>query len=260
MKLQKLVVLSTIVGLSSTAVLNSVALAADGGSKNSNGMVEFYPNDKPTNPVDPTDPDPTDPVDPIDPTDPEKPVEPGTPGPLSIDFASSFDFGMNKITNADQTYFARAQKFKNAEDRPNYVQVSDNRGNNAGWTLTVKQNGDFKATTDTLNDTLTGAVISLADSVANSNSTAAKPTVSDVSLDSKGSEQVVMSAADKVGAGTWVDFWGQVETVEETNKEGEKVNANVTKAVSLDVPGSTPKDAVKYQTQLTWTLSDVPGK
>ncbi|MEG2602355.1 MAG: WxL domain-containing protein, partial [Carnobacterium sp.] len=29
-------------------------------------------------------------------------------------------------------------------------------------------------------------------------------------------------------------------------------------AISLEVPGSTPKDAVKYSTQLTWTLTDTP--
>lgn len=260
MKLQKLFVLSTVVGLSSTAILNTVAQAEEnGGSITSNGVVEFYPNDQPTNPIDPENPEK--PVTPIDPTNPEGKPEPGTPGPLSLDFASSFDFGKNKITNTDEVYFARAQKFSNAEDRPNYVQISDNRGSNAGWTLKVKQNGDFKSTTSTLNDTLTGAVISLTESAANSNSIGtAKPTVTDVSLDAGGSEQVIMTAAEKAGAGTWVDYWGTVETVEETNQDGTTSDVNVTKAVNLAVPGSTPKDAVKYQTKLTWTLSDVPGK
>ena len=36
-------------------------------------------------------------------------------------------------------------------------------------------------------------------------------------------------------------------------------NVNVTKDVALSVPGSTPKDAVKYQTKLLWTLTDVPS-
>jgi hypothetical protein len=39
------------------------------------------------------------PVDPVDPTDPNGP-EPGTPGPLSIDYASSFDFGTQKISGS----------------------------------------------------------------------------------------------------------------------------------------------------------------
>lgn len=58
----------------------------------SNGLVEFIPNVDPTEPVDPENPDPEKPVKPIDPTDPEGP-NPGTQGPLSIDYASSFDFG-----------------------------------------------------------------------------------------------------------------------------------------------------------------------
>ncbi|MGC3150631.1 WxL domain-containing protein, partial [Enterococcus faecalis] len=37
------------------------------------------------------------------------------------------------------------------------------------------------------------------------------------------------------------------------------LNVTVTKVVALSVPGSTPKVAVKYQTKLLWTLTDVPG-
>ena len=73
--------------------MTSQAFAEDGGSYTSNGIVEFTPSEEPTNPVDPT--DPTNPVDPIDPTDPEGP-NPGTNGPLSIDYASSLDFGVQK--------------------------------------------------------------------------------------------------------------------------------------------------------------------
>lgn len=62
-----------------------------------------------------------------------------------------------------------------------------------------------------------------------------------------------MTAANETGSGTWVDRFGTV-TAEEV--EGETVQKN--KAISLEVPGSTPKDAVKYSTQLTWTLTDTP--
>ncbi len=73
--------------------MTSQTFAEDGGSYTSNGIVEFTPSEEPTNLVDPT--DPTNPVDPIDPTDPEGP-NPGTNGPLSIDYASSLDFGVQK--------------------------------------------------------------------------------------------------------------------------------------------------------------------
>ena len=68
-----------------------------------------------------------------------------------------------------------------------------------------------------------------------------------------------MSAKVNQGAGTYSNRWGTVETVKETDKDGNEVDAEVTKAVTLEVPGSTPKDAVKYSTTLTWSLSDVPG-
>lgn len=135
----------------------------------SNGLVEFIPNVDPTEPVDPENPDPEKPVKPIDPTDPEGP-NPGTQGPLSIDYASSFDFGKNRISNKDQVYFARAQQYQeNQKETPNFVQISDNRGTNSGWSLTVTQKEQFKATKATLNSQLTGAQISLANPTVNSN-------------------------------------------------------------------------------------------
>ena len=123
----------------STFILGSLGMtsqtfAEDGGSYTSNGIVEFTPSEEPTNPVDPT--DPTNPVDPIDPTDPEGP-NPGTNGPLSIDYASSLDFGVQKSRRRIRLIFA-TQKYKTVgatdevKEGPNYVQVTDNRGTEAG--------------------------------------------------------------------------------------------------------------------------------
>lgn len=258
MKKVSLMTVATLAALSLSTIGGVVSHAAD-AEYDSNGVVEFIPNPDPTKPVDPTDPDPTNPVDPVDPTDPTGP-NPGTDGPLSIDYASSLDFGVNKITNKDEVYYARAQQFKdNRAATPNYVQVSDNRGNNAGWTLKVKQNGQFKAVS-TLNDTLTGSAVKLSSPTVASNSTAVHPTAAaTIELDPAGTESLVMSAKKDQGAGTYVDRWGTVETVKESDKDGNEVDADVTKAITLSVPGSTPKDAVKYSTSLTWSLSDVPG-
>lgn len=257
----KKVKLMSIAGLAVLAFSTAGGLTSYAASKeyDSNGAVEFIPNPDPTKPVDPTDPDPTNPVEPVDPTDPDGP-NPGTDGPLSIDYASSLDFGVNKITNKDEIYYARAQQFKDGRAAaPNYVQVSDNRGNNAGWTLKVKQNGQFKAA-NTLNDTLTGSAVKLVNPTVASNSTAVFPTAAaTIELDPAGTESLVMSAKADQGAGTYVDRWGTAETVKETDKDGNEVDAKVNKAITLAVPGSTPKDAVKYSTSLTWSLSDVPG-
>ena len=118
-------------------------------------------------------PDPEKPVNPVDPTDPDGP-NPGTNGPLSIDYASSLDFGSIKSRIKNETYYARAQTYLNDDGTAamlktaNYVQVTDNRGNNAGWRLTVKQNGQFK-NENTLNQELTGSVIKLTEPAVKSN-------------------------------------------------------------------------------------------
>lgn len=258
MKATKLIAVATLAALSLSTVGGVVSHAA-GAEYESNGAVEFIPNTDPTDPVDPTDPDPNNPVEPIDPTDPTGP-NPGTAGPLSIDYASSLDFGLNKISNLDEVYYARAQQFSDGRAATgNYVQVTDKRGNNEGWTLKVKQNGQFAAAS-TLNDTLTGSAVSLIDAAVDSKSTAVFPTAAaTIDLDPAGAESLVMSAKDGEGNGTFVDVWGDVETVKETDRNGVEVDAEVNKAITLSVPGSTPKDAVKYSTLLTWSLSDVPG-
>ncbi|WP_251867525.1 WxL domain-containing protein [Enterococcus malodoratus] len=244
----------TLVGFSSAAA------AEEAKEYYSSGEIEFVPSSDPIDPVDPENPDPENPVQPIDPTDPNGP-DPGTQGPLSIDYASSFDFGKNRISNKDQVYFARAQKYQTGhEDSPNYVQISDNRGTNEGWTLTVEQPEQLTAATSTKNDVLTGAQISLSAPTVTSNSSSdTKPIAADNLALIPGNAVVVTSAKAGTGSGLWLTSWGAVEEMEEPTEDGGMKKANVTKAVSLSIPGATPKDAVKYQTKLLWALTDVPG-
>lgn len=246
MKLTKIIATSAIVF--SALTTTSVALAADGGAYNSTGSVEFVPNTDPTKPVDPI--DPTKSVNPINP-DGGGP-DPGTAGPLSIDYVSSVSFGKNKITNQDMTYFAEPQKLADGTVKPNYVQVTDTRGTNGGWTLTVKQEGQLKNATIT-NKELTGSVISFTQGAAVSIASSIAPTVNDVTLDPSGAASTVMSASVGAGALTWLNVFGSLE---DTEVNGETVQKN--KAITLSIPGTTPKDAVSYSTDLTWTLSDVP--
>ncbi|CEG25108.1 MULTISPECIES: WxL domain-containing protein [Peribacillus] len=229
------------------------AFAADGGEYNSSGTVKFKPYTGITEPVDPNDPDKEVKPENPDGTDPN----PGTNGPLSIDFASSLDFGENEISNVDQVYYAAPQKVNITDDqgavtqenRANYVQISDNRGSNAGWTLKVKQEGQFENDA-TLNPVLTGSQIKFVDGVPVTNmENVTAPTASDITLDPSGAESLVMTAAENTGAGKWLDVFGTV-----VNVGGEPKNA----AITLSVPGSTPKDAVEYSTKLTWVLTDSP--
>ena len=226
----------------------------------SQGIVEFVPSTDPNAPVDPEKPNPEKPVQPIDPTDPNGPST-GTTGPLSIDYVSSFDFGRNQISNQDQVYFARAQKYQNSkETTPNYVQVSDNRGTKQGWTLTVKQVEQFKAVTPTKNTQLTGAQMMFSNPVVNSNSQEGnRPEAVDSLILTPGNTTVVMTAKAGAGSGLWITYWGTVEEVNERKENGTVERVAINKDVRLFVPGATPKDAVTYQTKLRWALMAVPG-
>ncbi|MDR0318106.1 MAG: WxL domain-containing protein, partial [Lactococcus lactis] len=106
------------------------------------GQIGFYAGTDVTPPVNPNIPDPNRPVFPQNP-DGSLP-NPGTQGPLSIDFASSLDFGINPISNKDEIYFAKAQSYtESTTETPNYVQVTDNRGTLMGWTLSVTEKGQL---------------------------------------------------------------------------------------------------------------------
>lgn len=73
-----------VTGIATTASADEVA------TYDAYGAIKYTPSTNVTDPIDPL--NPTQPVTPENP-DPTIPVVPGTPGPLSIDFASSFDFG-----------------------------------------------------------------------------------------------------------------------------------------------------------------------
>ncbi|PEK57850.1 WxL domain-containing protein [Bacillus wiedmannii] len=220
------------------------AFAADGGEYKSNAIIEFEPSTEITPPVDPT--DPGTPVGPVDPTDPEGP-NPGTNGPLSIDYASSLDFGKQKITSTDQVYKAAAQKFTDRGEGPNYAQVTDNRGTETGWSLQVKQDGQFKSDSG---KELTGAEITFKNGVVNTVSASPKPSVVKSSFnltpEGNGVAENIMSAQAGEGAGTYVLAFGD--------------DATAAESIELSVPGKTTKYAEKYSTSLTWTLTDVPGQ
>jgi hypothetical protein len=251
----------TSIGLLSALTLGGTlsVFAEDGAVYDTNGIVSFIPGEN-TPPVHPITPDPNDPVKPSNPdgTDPQ----PGTGGPLSIDFVSSFDFGNHPLSNKDETYSAKAQKYSDGTTHtPNYVQVSDLRGTNAGWVLTVKQLDEFKSTTQTKHDTLKGAAISLTTNRVSSNSEEEAPDAFEINSLTPLAETTVMQADNGKGSGTWVNRWGEAEhviDVELTDKDGNKYMDKVTPTVSLTVPGKYMKDAVKYRVSLQWSLSELP--
>ena len=244
MKLNKKIIAMTLV-ISCFGANTMVARAADGGTYNSNAAITFEASTDITLPVDPE--NPGNPVSPVDPNGDL--TTPGTAGPLSIDFASSFNFGRQVISTQDQTYYAVAQTVTLADgvttaERPNYVQVTDNRGTEAGWTLAVKQNGYFISTADSTHD-LAGAIITINNINVTTASASAVPSTVASSILLNTSNKTVMTATDGEGAGTYIAKYGN--------------NSTAASSVELSVPGSITKYAETYRTTLTWTLSDVPG-
>jgi len=193
----------------------------------------------------------TDIISPVDPTNPGEEVTipgfptPGTNGPLSIDWASSFDFGSVPITSAAIETFAAPQVVVSAtgvqSEVPNFVQVSDLRGTLAGWTLSVQQSAQFATSDD---DVLTGAGISLLNLQHASTSTDALTIAGNTTL-VPGTSVNVMSAAAGYGAGTHVLRFG-----DQTTRAA---------SVRLDIPANTPILAATYTTDLVWSLASVPG-
>ncbi|MBA3927714.1 WxL domain-containing protein [Listeria rustica] len=215
--------------------------AATVGSTTSTGDVTFTVDNGPTTPTDPT--DPTTPVTPTDPTTP-------TSGPLRIDYVSNIHFGNQKISGSDVVYKAKfdAVTLPNSTVKyvPSYVQVTDNRGSNAGWKLQVS-NTQFASGSNML----TGAELKLVDGTLNSSNTSAMPTSSgDVTLSGDSVNQDVVNAPISKGMGTWTHAFGTTLGADTTSENS---------SVTLSVPGTTAKSpTATYATTLTWTLSDTP--
>lgn len=220
----------------------------------SNVEVAFIPNHSQTKPVDPTDPETS--TKPHDPTKPNGPNE-GTSGPLSIDFASSLDFGKNKISNRDVVYYAEPQIISDNNSRtklvPNYVQVSDLRGNNSGWTLHVKLKNQLRNEIAEHKE-LDGAqlTISKGSAMSNQDDNVKKPIITEAVL-VPGVLSNLMHSTQGSGSGTWIDSFGDLDKLK---IEGREVVKNT--GVRLSIPGSTPKSPVTYKSKLIWVLSDTP--
>ncbi|MFC6182231.1 WxL domain-containing protein [Lactiplantibacillus daowaiensis] len=190
-------------------------------------------------------------VNPVDPTDPNKNLdpEPGTDtnggkagGGLSLIYVpANLSFGSNEIDVQNDKNYALDTTDTTATNLLNnnvVVEVSDVRGTNAGWSLTVSGS----ALTGADNKTAAGASITLpAGNVTASGATSnngATATAATVNLD--GSSTNVMGAAVDNGAGV---------TVNQMDPTGVKLNVS-----------ANTVSAQAYKSTLTWNLSDTPTK
>lgn len=241
--MSKRLILLLLLFFSGVGICLPEATAAEGGEYTTKGMITFTPNEEITDPLNPSDPlQPIQPVDPIDPNGPN----PGTGGALSIDYASSLDFGAQKITTQDKIYLAKVQKYQTttSEEKqgPNYIQVSDKRGSQAGWRLQVKQAEQFKTEEG---ESLSGAQVTFKNGRIATIAESVPPTAStSVVIQPNNMLKDVLVAEKNTGAGTFLVAWGDEQTAAES--------------IELFVPGSATKLAKAYTTTFTWCLTDAP--
>lgn len=240
----------------------------DDANYNVKGEIVFEKNDGSVKPIDPE--NPKEDMTPLNPDGSEATSPAG--GLLSVDYASSFVFGKQSIENKNMLYGAQPQRFKaNDTLRGNYVQVSDRRGTNAGWVLSIVQNDQFKTAK---NDVLTGAKLYLGNGALNSpNMTEEgfKPElapvnfVKDLSLASEkvtgglelipGQTSIIMSADKGKGTGTWTLSYGQTK---DKNIGVMGANEPAKASVLLSIPSSSNPVSSSYESTLTYRLSMVP--
>lgn len=177
-------------------------------------------------------------------------------GPLSIDYISHFDFGTIDYhpVKGGGNYAIPEKLVNHVEFKqvPNYVQVTDYRGTNAGWSLTVMQDGEFSNG----NSTLKGAEITLKNVNAMNIEGSQAPNVSEEVTITLG-EGVEVAWADQVDSEDISGLSDMMGVGVSYIKFGdEKTSAN---SVYLDVPGgNTIEEGTNYETALTWTLHNTP--
>ncbi|WP_163654571.1 WxL domain-containing protein [Listeria sp. PSOL-1] len=199
---------ASVIAVSGVALFHHVALADDSSSTKSTGSIEFTQSEA---------------------------------GALTLDHISKLSFGNQKTSGSSQVYYATLDE-KDGKSVPNFVQVTDKRGSNAGWHLTVTQDAQFANGTNVL----TGAVLKLDKGILISEDDGLAPTINQAISLTPGVASDVINAKSEQGTGIWVGSFGS------DNATGEK-------AISLTVPGKTKKVKGEYSASLTWNLTDSPA-
>lgn len=184
-------------------------------------------------------------------------VNPGQKIPLRISLLTAFNFGEIKMSGNTKEYFAELPqvtlKDKTKVERPNFVQVTDNRGTNAGWHLTAKIAEQFKNE----DSVLTGSTITLDNGWATPQAADLIEFIPEVKKPvvlTEDDSQLIASAPVDKGMGTWNVLYGTLNEGEQATK------GNARESVTLEIPGKVKKQAGSYKAKVEWTLEDTPSK
>lgn len=243
-----------LVGLVAGSLLvgSATTFAAAGESVGSNGTITFTENNKPTPPKDPNDPG-------TNPTDPEKPVKPEVTeqnGPLSLDVIPSFDFGSHAVDLAGGTYADTK-----TEDKYNTLQVTDNRDDANGWSVTAHRTEFVTSGATTVK--LDGVTLSLpAGAARNAISNTQQGNATTAAAIKNGTVKSVAGEI-KVGAGEAVTVFGaqnlaNVGKSTSTALLTEKADGSAKgQTATLKVPAGAAKKG-EFNSTITWTMQAAP--
>lgn len=240
-KILKLTLIMITTIILTTLGANILVLADAGLNATTQGDVQFT--------LDYSDPEVIIPGEPGIPGEPET----GTPppeiyGPLRIDFVSNFDFGIQDLNDSTGgLFYANTQRW--VGDTPNsplFTQVTDLRGTQEGWRLTLLQPEQFR----NLDGFLRGAQLRF-QNVSVTNTSGQLPTQSMPAILEPGVLTEVANAASLHGMGTTHVLFGTIE-----NALGD-----TTPDVQLSVPEyalpAGTEDLI-FQTTLLWVLENTP--
>jgi hypothetical protein len=239
------------------------AFAATAGSYVTTGTAGFIASTTTTNPpvvVNPTNPTvPTDPTAPGAVTPTPAPVAPGTgtpgqPGsnttavPLTIDYAPTLTFGTGADSVNDSVLYATPQTWSDGSKSANYVQVTDGRGTNAGWFVTLAAS-PFTGTVSGSSVTLPGATLSFSnEQIVGPSVNLADTTYPATNLATDGTVNNLFGATVGHGSGTSELVFGGAAGVDPTGAS----------SIALNIPNGAAQ-ATTYTSTLTWTMNDTPA-
>jgi hypothetical protein len=210
------------------------------GDSHTDGSIGFLANDGQKPILNPN--NPNEKITVIDTLDENNKYSVGDEGILTIDYVSNFQLGEVMATSQTEIVKAKEQEALTQSNQqmtvPNFIQVTDTRGTNSGWQLSVKQQTQFQTDSQTYPE-LTGAILQLR------NGRHTSPVANDIWINENldltlGQEVVVMKAEAGENGGTSLYAWGN-------------------QGVHLLIPGNSPKLAQTYQTTLLWSISDTPS-
>ena len=218
MKANKLLVIGMGVLVSST-ILGGMVSADEPTPASSTAIIDLIAGDG------------TEPPGPVDPTLPVDPPT-GNTGLLTIDAVSNFSFPETTISGGSNVVDALPPEIGRLG-----VQVSDRRGEEIGWNLTVSATEFIDG-----DKTLKGAYITIPEGKILGTYGAAPdlaPTTSSINLTTTG--QTIMQASETQGRGSWINAFEEGDSMEK---------------VTLTKPAGGLVG--NYESTLTWTLADAP--